>query len=237
MHSTLLMGWSLKCFYSWTRVYCRAWQKPNQVTFGKRKSSAEVQFCCSSDNWCRHRDKPDWIYLFDSNLDGVNHLHLHVTSKLPVLTTHHKILKIKWKIKILKSIRAQKPSHSHNFWPVHHHLQSAQFIRSKDKLVCGASVQWGILLFNSSLLPPPSFSFRFPCSPPPSLPPSLSLTVCILPFTLHLAAACCFCWRGKEQDSPGKNLSQTKFPLSLKLPGEERGMEGAKAFSFCRETV
>ena len=28
------------------------------------------------------------------------------------------------------------------------------FIRSKDKLVCGASVQWGILLFKSRLPPP-----------------------------------------------------------------------------------
>lgn len=94
----------------------------------------------------------------------------------------------------------------HYFWPARYHLQSAWFIRSKDKLVCGASVQWGILLFKSRL-PPPSFS------------PSLSPTVCILPFTLHLAAACCFCWRGKEQDSPGKKSLPDKIP-SLKVPGE-----------------
>lgn len=59
------------------------------------------------------------------------------------------------------------------------------------------------------------------CSHPSSLTPSLSPTVCILPFTLHLAAACCFCWRGKEQDSPGKKSLADKIPsLSLRLPGE-----------------
>lgn len=60
-------------------------------------------------------------------------------------------------------------------------------------------------------------------NPDCTLPPSLSPTACILPFTLHLAAACCFCWRGREHDSSGKNLSQTKIPslsLSLRLPGE-----------------
>lgn len=75
-------------------------------------------------------------------------------------------------------------------------------------------------------------------NPDCTLPPSLSPTACILPFTLHLAAACCFCWRGREHDSSGKNLSQTKIPsLSLSLsqaPRRGGGMEGAKAFSFCR---
>lgn len=75
--------------------------------------------------------------------------------------------------------------------------KSALCIKPKDKLMCGASPSWGILLLKSQL-------------------PPLSLTLCILPFTLHLAAACCFCWRGKEQDSPGlrKKNPQTKFLLS-----------------------
>lgn len=115
-------------------------------------------------------------------------------------------------------------------WPVLIHLQSTWFIRSKDKLVCGASVQWGILLFNSSLLPP-SFS-PFSASPPPFLP-------LYVYSHLHCTWQQPVVFTGEEKNKTALvkiSLSQTKFPLS-EAPWRGVRMEGAKAFSFCRKAV
>ena len=90
---------------------------------------------------------------------------------------------------------------------------SLWFIRSKDKLVCGASVQWGILLFKSQMTP------SLPLSLPPS--PFPSLTVCILPIYAALGSSLLFLLeRKRTRQARDKKIALRQNSLSLKLPGE-----------------
>ena len=104
----------------------------------------------------------------------------------------------------LSNWTAQSISSPPCFWAELYCLR-ASFQGSKDRLVCEARVHRGILLLKWWLLPPLS-------SPAASM----------LPFTPHLAASCCFCWRGRENDRAPvwKNICtscRVKFPVSLSL--------------------
>lgn len=74
------------------------------------------------------------------------------------------------------------------------------------------------------------------------LPLALFLSLPSLPLYVYSHLHCTWqrpvVFAGEEKNKTAlvKNLSQTKFPLS-ETPEGRRGMEGAKAFSFCVEAV